>query len=97
MKRFLPFWYQEICPAIRSGKKIIIVAHGNSLRALVKHLNKISNEEIMRVNIPTGIPLVYELDKKLKPLKHYYLGDPRKVKQAMEIISKQGKTAEAKK
>jgi len=74
--RFLPYWHETIAPAIKSGKKVIIAAHGNSLRALVKYLDNISEEEIVGLNIPTGIPLVYELDDDLKPIKNYYLGDP---------------------
>lgn len=89
--RFLPFWHDTIVPAIKSKKKVIIAAHGNSLRALVKYLDNISEEEIVSLNIPTGIPLVYELDTKLKPIKHYYLGDPKKVKQAIEGVANQTK------
>ncbi len=76
---------------IRAGKKVLIVAHGNSLRALVKYLDNISEQEIVGMNIPTGIPLVYELDKDLKPIKHYYLGDQEKIKAAMEAVASQGK------
>jgi 2,3-bisphosphoglycerate-dependent phosphoglycerate mutase len=76
---------------VKSGKKVIIAAHGNSLRALVKYLDNISDEEIVSLNIPTGMPLVYELDKNLKPIKHYYLGDPEEVKKAMEAVASQGK------
>ncbi|MDD5730803.1 MAG: 2,3-bisphosphoglycerate-dependent phosphoglycerate mutase, partial [Candidatus Omnitrophica bacterium] len=89
--RFLPYWHDVIAPAIRSGKKTIIAAHGNSLRALVKYLDNVSDEEIVHLNIPTGMPLVYELDKDLKPIKHYYLGDPEEVKKAMEAVAAQGK------
>jgi len=89
--RFLPYWYEVIAPTIRSGKKVIVAAHGNSLRALVKYLDKISDEEIVSLNIPTGMPLVYELDENLEPLKSYYLGDPEKVKAAMEAVAAQGK------
>lgn len=89
--RFMPYWKDEIAPAIKSGKKVFIVAHGNSLRALVKYLDKISEKEIVELNIPTGIPLVYELDEKLRPAKHYYLGDPKKVQAAMEKVAAQGK------
>src|SRR5919199_3787991 len=74
--RFLPYWHQTIVPDLRSGKRILIAAHGNSLRALVKHLDAISDEDIVELNIPTGIPLVYELDDDLRPLRKYYLGDP---------------------
>ena len=91
VKRFLPYWHEIIVPAIKSGKRVLIAAHGNSLRALVKHLDNISDEEIVKLNIPTGIPLVYELDSNLKPIKHYYMGDPEKVKKAMASVSNQGK------
>jgi 2,3-bisphosphoglycerate-dependent phosphoglycerate mutase len=74
--RFLPYWHETIAPAIRSGKRVIIAAHGNSLRALVKYLDNISDADIVERNIPTGIPLVYELDGDLKPIRNYYLGDP---------------------
>ena len=89
--RFLPFWHETIAPAIKSGKKVIIAAHGNSLRALVKYLDKVSDDDIISLNIPTGMPLVYELDKDLKPLKNYYLGDEEAVKKAMEAVANQGK------
>lgn len=88
--RFLPYWEDEIVPALKSGKRVLIAAHGNSLRALVKHLDTIPDDEIAQLNIPTGIPLVYELDDNLKPLSHYYLGDPEKVKAAIEGVKKQG-------
>lgn len=89
--RFLPCWHDEIVPVIRAGKRVIIAAHGNSLRALVKYLDQISDEEITGLNIPTGIPLVYELDEELKPLKHFYLGDPESIKRAAEAVARQGK------
>ncbi|MEX2683686.1 MAG: 2,3-diphosphoglycerate-dependent phosphoglycerate mutase [Candidatus Sigynarchaeota archaeon] len=89
--RFLPFWKDVIAPAVKSGKQVLISAHGNSLRALVKYLDNISDAEIVELNIPTGIPLVYELDDNLKPIKHYYIGDPDKVKAAMESVAAQGK------
>jgi 2,3-bisphosphoglycerate-dependent phosphoglycerate mutase len=89
--RFLPYWHETIAPAVLSGKKVIVAAHGNSLRALVKYLDKISDEQIVSLNIPTGMPLVYELDENLQPLKSYYLGDPEKVKAAMEAVAAQGK------
>jgi 2,3-bisphosphoglycerate-dependent phosphoglycerate mutase len=89
--RFLPLWHNTIAPTIKSGKRVIIAAHGNSLRALVKYLDNMSEEEILKLNIPTGMPLVYELDNELKPLKHYYLGDPEEVKKAMESVANQGK------
>ncbi len=91
VNRFLPAWHNVIAPTVRSGKRVIIVAHGNSLRALVKYLDGISEEEIVGLNIPTGMPLVYELDEGLKPLKSYYLGDPEKVRQAMDAVANQGK------
>ncbi len=89
--RFLPFWHETIAPAIKSGKRVIIAAHGNSLRALVKYLDNISDEEIIKLNIPTGVPLVYELGDDMKPIKHYYLGDEDAVKKAMEAVANQGK------
>lgn len=89
--RFLPYWHDTIAPAVKSGKRVIIAAHGNSLRALVKYLDNISDEAIVKMNIPTGIPLVYELDRDLKPIRNYYLGDPEEVKKAMESVAKQGK------
>ncbi len=89
--RFLPYWHSDIAPLIKSGKRVIIAAHGNSLRALVKYLDNISEKEILKLNIPTGMPLVYELDDELKPIKHYYLGDADEVKKAMESVANQGK------
>lgn len=89
--RVIPYWKEIIIPAVKSGKRVLIAAHGNSLRALIKYLDKISDNDIVALNIPTGIPLVYELDEKLNPIKHYYLGDPEKVKKAMESVAKQGK------
>ncbi len=89
--RFLPFWENDIAPTILSGHKVIIAAHGNSLRALVKYLDNVSDEEILKINIPTGLPLVYELDENLKPIKSYYLGDPEEVKKAMDAVANQGK------
>ncbi len=89
--RFMPYWNETIAPALKSGKKVIIAAHGNSLRALVKHLDYVSEKEIVELNIPTGIPLVYELDENLRPMKKYYLGDPEEVKKAMEKVANQGK------
>jgi 2,3-bisphosphoglycerate-dependent phosphoglycerate mutase len=89
--RFLPLWHETIAPEIRSGKRVLIAAHGNSLRALVKYLDNISEKDIVELNIPTGMPLAYELDDDLRPLKHYYLGDPEKVKAAMEAVAAQGK------
>lgn len=89
--RFLPLWHDDIAPAVKSGKRVVIGAHGNSLRALVKFLDNVSEADILELNIPTGMPLVYELDAGLKPIKSYYLGDPEKVKAAMEAVAKQGK------
>ncbi len=87
--RFLPYWFDQIVPSIKAGKKVLICAHGNSLRALVMHLDNISEDDILELNIPTGIPLVYELDADLKPIKHYYLGDPEAAKKAAEAIANQ--------
>lgn len=87
--RFLPFWHGTIAPAIRAGRRVLISAHGNSLRALVKHLDRISDEEIVSLNIPTGIPLVYELDGELRPLGHRYLGDPEAARRAAEAVARQ--------
>lgn len=89
--RVVPYWDKEIAPAIKSGKRVLIAAHGNSLRAMVKFLDNISEDEITGLNIPTGIPLVYELDENLKPIKHYYLGDPEAAKKAAEAVANQGK------
>jgi 2,3-bisphosphoglycerate-dependent phosphoglycerate mutase len=89
--RVLPYWYETIAPAIRSGKRVVVAAHGNSLRALVKHLDKVSEDEIIGLNIPTATPLVYELDKDCNPIKHYYLGDQAAIAKAMEAVANQGK------
>jgi 2,3-bisphosphoglycerate-dependent phosphoglycerate mutase len=89
--RFMPYWHEVLAPAIKSGKKTVIAAHGNSLRALVKYLDNIPDTEIVGLNIPTGIPLVYELDDNLQPLNHYYLGSQEDVQKAMETVAKQGK------
>ena len=86
--RFLPYWHEAIVPTIQSGKKVIIAAHGNSLRALVKYLDNISDQEIVGLNIPTGVPLAYELDAQLKPLKHYYLGDPEELPEQKQSLSR---------
>jgi 2,3-bisphosphoglycerate-dependent phosphoglycerate mutase len=91
VNRFLPYWHATIAPAVRAGKRVLIAAHGNSLRALVKYLDDVSEQAIVGLNIPTGMPLVYELDDDLKPLGSYYLGDPEKVKAAMEAVAAQGK------
>ncbi len=89
--RVIPFWRNKVVPQIKAGKKIIIVASGNSLRAIIKYLDKVPEKEISGLNIPTGIPLVYELDNKLKPLKHYYLADAKKIKAAISKVESQGK------
>ena len=91
VKRVLPYWHEIIVPSIKSGRSVLVSAHGNSLRALVKYLDNVSEEEIVKLNIPTGIPLVYELDEKLKPLKHYYLGDTEKLEEAIKAVADQGK------
>ena len=88
--RFLPYWHETIAPAIKSGKRVIIAAHGNSLRALVKYLDNVSDHDIVELNIPTGIPLVYELDDHLKPIRHYYLGDPEAAAEAAAKVARQG-------
>jgi len=93
--RFLPHWHTTIAPAIRSGRSVVIAAHGNSLRALVKYLDGISDADIVELNIPTGQPLVYELDDELRPLRHYYLGDPAAIAAAMQAVANQGKAAPA--
>jgi len=90
--RSLPLWHKTIAPSIQSGKKVIIVAHGNSLRALIKYLDKISDEEIVELNIPTGVPLVYELDDELNPIKHYYLGNPEEIDKKVAAVVVQGKS-----
>ena len=89
--RFMPYWHETIAPAIRSGKRVVIAAHGNSLRALVKDLDGIPESEIVELNIPTGIPLVYELDDDLRPLRHYYLGDPAAAAAAAARVANQAK------
>jgi 2,3-bisphosphoglycerate-dependent phosphoglycerate mutase len=89
--RFLPYWHQAIVPTIRSGKMVIIAAHGNSLRALVKYLDEIPDQDIVGLNIPTGVPLVYELDEQLKPIRHHYLGDPEEIARAAAAVANQGK------
>ena len=89
--RVLPFWNESIAPAIRSGKKVVVAAHGNSIRALVKYLDNIGDNDIVGVNIPNGIPLVYELDSELKPIRHYYLGDAEAAAKAAAAVAAQGK------
>ncbi len=91
LERVLPYWRSDIVPAIKSGKRVLIAAHGNSLRALVKYLDDIPESEITELNIPTGIPLVYELDEDLRPVTHYYLGDPEAVAKAAAAVANQGK------
>jgi 2,3-bisphosphoglycerate-dependent phosphoglycerate mutase len=91
VKRFLPAWHGAIAPHVAAGKNVIVAAHGNSLRALVKYLDGVSDETIVELNIPTGIPLVYELDGELKPIRHYYLGDERAVKRAADAVAAQGR------
>jgi 2,3-bisphosphoglycerate-dependent phosphoglycerate mutase len=89
--RFLPLWHESIAPAVKGGRKVLVAAHGNSLRALIKYLDNVSEEAIVELNVPTGMPLVYELDEELKPIRSYYLGDPEKVKAAMDAVAAQGK------
>jgi len=89
--RVVPYWESSIAPAVRSGRRVLVAAHGNSLRALVKYLDDISDQEIVEKNIPTGIPLVYELDERLKPVKHYYLGDPAEIEKRIAAVAAQGK------
>jgi 2,3-bisphosphoglycerate-dependent phosphoglycerate mutase len=91
--RFLPYWHETIAPDIRAGKRVLIVAHGNSLRALVKFLDNVSDQEIVKLNIPTGVPLVYLLNDDLKPLQHYYLGDQEAIQRKAAAVAKQGKAA----
>jgi 2,3-bisphosphoglycerate-dependent phosphoglycerate mutase len=91
VERFLPLWHDKIAPVVKSGKRVIIAAHGNSLRALVKYLDNVSDKDIINLNIPTGVPLVYELDADLKPIKHYYLGDQDAIAAAMNAVASQGK------
>ncbi|HQH79310.1 MAG TPA: 2,3-bisphosphoglycerate-dependent phosphoglycerate mutase, partial [Synergistaceae bacterium] len=88
--RCVPFWERTIAPEVQRGRRILIVAHGNSLRALVKYLDQMGDEEIVGLNIPTGIPLVYELDDDLKPLRHFYLGDPEAAARAAAAVAAQG-------
>ena len=92
VERFLPYWEETISPNVKNGKKVMIVAHGNSLRALVKHLDKISDDKILGLNIPTGTPLVYELDGDLNPLKNYYLGNQDEINEKINSVASQGKS-----
>ena len=85
-----PYWHETIAPTIRSGKRVLIAAHGNSLRALVKYLDSVSDTAIVDLNIPTGAPLVYKLDADLKPTTHYYLGDPEEIRKAQEAVAQLG-------
>ena len=91
LERVLPYWHMVLAPAIKSGQRMLVAAHGNSLRALVKYLDNISDEEIPGLNIPTGVPLIYELDDDLKAIRHYYLGDPEEVAKAAAAVAAQGK------
>jgi 2,3-bisphosphoglycerate-dependent phosphoglycerate mutase len=93
LARVLPYWSETIAPQIRNGRRVLIAAHGNSLRALVKHLDGLSEEAVLKLNIPTGIPLVYELDGRLTPIRNYYLGDPEKIRKAAQAVAQQGKRA----
>jgi 2,3-bisphosphoglycerate-dependent phosphoglycerate mutase len=90
--RVMPYWEEKIKPALESGRTVLVVAHGNSLRALVKHLDRISDEDIVELNIPTGVPLVYEFDDDVKPVLHYYLGDQEEIAKQVAAVEKQGKT-----
>src|SRR5690606_1186578 len=89
--RFLPYWEDAIAPDLRAGKRVLVVAHGNSLRALVKHLDRIPDDEIVGLNIPTGVPLVYELDDALRPIRHHYLGDAAEIARRAQAVADQGK------
>jgi len=89
--RVIPFWTDSMAPAIKAGKQIVVAAHGNSIRALIKYLDNISDEDIVNLNIPNGIPLVYELDANLKPIQHYYLGDAEAAAKAAAAVASQGK------
>ncbi|MCW5619981.1 MAG: 2,3-diphosphoglycerate-dependent phosphoglycerate mutase [Burkholderiales bacterium] len=91
--RFLPLWNTHIAPEVAGGRRVIIAAHGNSLRALIKYLDQVSEQDIVELNVPTGIPLVYELDAQLKPIRHYYLGDQARVAAAVNAVAAQGKAA----
>jgi 2,3-bisphosphoglycerate-dependent phosphoglycerate mutase len=91
LERVLPYWHSTLAPDIKSGRQVLIAAHGNSIRAMVKYLDDISDEEIPGLNIPTGVPLVYELDEELKPIKHYYLGDPEEAARKAAAVANQAK------
>ena len=89
--RMLPYWHSTIAPTVKSGRRVLVSAHGNSLRALVKYLDNVSDQEIVELNIPTGIPLVYELDENLRPIKHFYMGDLEAIQKAIDAVAAQGK------
>ena len=89
--RFLPFWHETLAPVVKSGKRVVVAAHGNSIRAMVKYLDEVSEADIINLNIPTGVPLVYELDAAMKPIRHYYLGDAEEIAKAMQAVASQGK------
>jgi 2,3-bisphosphoglycerate-dependent phosphoglycerate mutase len=89
LERVLPYWHETIVPELKKGKRVLVAAHGNSLRAIVKYLDSVSDKDIVGLNIPTGVPLVYELDDDLRAMKHYYLGDPEKIKQATAAVAAQ--------
>ncbi len=91
LDRVLPYWHSILAPAIKSGQRVLVAAHGNSLRAMVKYLDNVSEKDILELNIPTGVPLVYELDEALHPIKHYYLGDPEEIARAAAAVANQGK------
>jgi 2,3-bisphosphoglycerate-dependent phosphoglycerate mutase len=91
VERVLPYWHEEIAPAVKRGEKVLVAAHGNTLRALVKYFDNLSEAEVLALNIPTGVPLVYELDDDLKPIRHYYLGDQEAIAAAMAAVASQGK------
>ncbi len=95
MARFLPYWLETIAPALRSGRRVLIAAHGNSLRALIKYLDDVSEQEIIELNIPTAQPLVYELDDDLKPIRHDYLADEATIRAAMQAVANQGRAKPA--
>ena len=93
IERFMPYWHATIAPTIKSGRRVVIAAHGNTLRALVMHLDKMAKEDIVGFNIPTGVPLIYELDENLAPLEHYYLGDQEAIQAAIQAVANQGKAS----
>ncbi len=92
VERVLPYWFETIAPRIQSGERLLIAAHGNSLRGLVKYLDDMSDEDIVSLNIPTGVPLIYELDKELRPIRHFYLGDPDEIAKSIQAVANQAKT-----